>query len=135
MKKLKIIIFLITSFTLTLVGIEVLSADFQKGLTAYNNGDYATAMSEFKPLAEQGDRVAQHNLGVMYHNGEGVSLNYKTAIKWFTLSAEQGYVDSQLNLKIVKSNLYTTSPTAFLTDLTIPPNKYSFLSASCIIPP
>jgi uncharacterized protein len=33
------------------------SADFQKGLTAYNSGDYATALREWKPLAEQGDAI------------------------------------------------------------------------------
>ena len=34
-------------------------ADFQKGLTAYKNGDYATALREWKPLAEQGDAHAR----------------------------------------------------------------------------
>ena len=29
------------------------SADSQKGLDAYNAGDYATAMKEWRPLAEQ----------------------------------------------------------------------------------
>jgi hypothetical protein len=28
------------------------SADFQKGLTAYDNGDYATALRELTPLAD-----------------------------------------------------------------------------------
>ena len=31
------------------------SADFQKGLNAYNSEDLATALSEFAPLAEQGN--------------------------------------------------------------------------------
>ena len=39
-------------------------ADFDKGWEAYYNGDYATALKEFKPLAEQGDAKAQFNLGV-----------------------------------------------------------------------
>ena len=30
------------------------SADFQKGYTAYNMKDYATALREIKPLAEKG---------------------------------------------------------------------------------
>jgi len=38
------------------------SADLQKGLTAYQNGDYATALREWTPLAEQGDADAQFNL-------------------------------------------------------------------------
>ena len=46
------------------------SADLQKGLTAYKSGDYATALREWKPLAEQGDARAQYNLGQMYYNGE-----------------------------------------------------------------
>ena len=28
--------------------------DFNKGVGAYNAGDYATAIQEFRPLAEQG---------------------------------------------------------------------------------
>ena len=38
------------------------SADLQKGKTAYESGDYATAVREWKPLAEQGDADAQFNL-------------------------------------------------------------------------
>ena len=30
-------------------------ADFQKGLTATQSGDYATTLRQFQPLAEQGD--------------------------------------------------------------------------------
>jgi uncharacterized protein len=39
------------------------SADFQKGLTAYQSGDYATALREWRPLAEQGDEIAQTSVG------------------------------------------------------------------------
>jgi hypothetical protein len=41
------------------------SANFQYGLNAYNKGDYATALKQWTPLAEQGFANAQHNLGVM----------------------------------------------------------------------
>ncbi len=47
------------------------AADFQKGLDAANAGDFATALEEWKPLAEQGDASAQFNLGIMYANGRG----------------------------------------------------------------
>ena len=46
-------------------------ADFQKGLDAYQSGDYATALKEWEPLAEQGNADAQYNLGVMYYQGKG----------------------------------------------------------------
>ena len=49
-----------------------LSADLQTGLAAYSSDDYATALREWKPLAEQGNADAQNNLGVLYEEGEGV---------------------------------------------------------------
>ena len=52
-----------------------MSVDFQKGLTAYESGDYATALREWEPLAEQGDADAQFFLGEMYWRGQGVPQN------------------------------------------------------------
>jgi S1-C subfamily serine protease len=80
------------------------SADFQKGLTAYNSGDYATALREWRPLAEQGDASAQHNLGVMYDEGQGVLQDYKTAVKWYRLAAKQGNASAQYSLGVMYDN-------------------------------
>jgi TPR repeat protein len=74
------------------------SADFQKGSTAYQSSDCATALPEPTPLAKQGNAVAQYNLGHMYYNGQGVPQDYKTAVKWWKLAAEQGYARAQHNL-------------------------------------
>jgi hypothetical protein len=41
-----------------LVGTPAFSADYQKGMTAYKSGDYATALREWTPLAEQGSADA-----------------------------------------------------------------------------
>ncbi len=80
------------------------SVDFDKGLVAYQNGDYKTALQEWQPLAEQGDADAQYNLGLLYDNGEGVPQDYKTAAKWYTLSAEQGDAKAQFNLGFMYRN-------------------------------
>ncbi len=81
----------ISLFIVTLVMSSVTaSADFQKGLDAYNAGDYASALKEWKLLADQGDANAQYNLGVMYANGEGVP-HYVEAYKWLNLAAAQGH--------------------------------------------
>ena len=56
------------------------SADFLKGFDAAERGDYATALKEWTPLAEQGDADAQSNLGVMYDNGAGVPQDDKAAV-------------------------------------------------------
>ena len=44
-----------------------------KGFEAAQSGDFETALKEWKPLAEGGESVAQHNLGLMYDNGWGSS--------------------------------------------------------------
>ncbi len=71
------------------------AADFSKGLDAYNLGDFKTALAEWTPLAEAGHAYAQAILGKMYENGEGVPQDYKEAVKWYRLAAEQGQVNAQ----------------------------------------
>ena len=65
-----------------LVGTPAFSADFQKGLTAAQSGDFATALREWTPLAKQGDADAQFNLGAMYAKGQGVIQDNVYAHMW-----------------------------------------------------
>ena len=67
--------------------------------SAYETGAYATALSEWKPQAEQGNGYAQHNLGQIYIRGHGVPQDDKTAVKWWKLAAEQGHAKAQNNLR------------------------------------
>ena len=94
---------LITFFTIIfcMTSSIVWSADLQKGVTAAQKGDFATALREWTPLAEQGNAFAQFNLGVLYGQGMGVIQDYKTALKWYRLSAEQGNADAQFNLGVM----------------------------------
>ena len=85
--------------SLLLANVSVCSAqDLQKGLEAAQKGDFAAALREWRPLAEQGDAEAQNNLGVMYGNGRGVTQDYKEAVKWYRLAADQGDRGSQKQL-------------------------------------
>ena len=83
------------------------SADFHKGLTAHESGDYATALREWEPLAEQGYASAQYNLGVMYRDGQGVPQNYETAFKWYRLAAGQEYDRSQFNFGVMLGKVHS----------------------------
>ena len=74
------------------------SADFDKGRTAYEKGDFEIALKELKPLAEQGDVNAQFYLALMYDDGDGVPEDAKEAVRWYQLAAEQGYASAQHNL-------------------------------------
>ena len=98
MKKLTLATLLILSCT------TAWAADFDKGVAAYKAGDFATALAEWRPLAEQGYAKAQSNLGLMYFNGEGAIKDYKEAVKWFRLAAEQGNVSAQTSLGLMHAN-------------------------------
>ena len=84
-----------------LLGVPSYSADFNKGLTAAQSGDFATALKEWKPLAEEGNAAAQNNLGLMYDNGWGVPQDYKESVYWYRLAVEQGYEVAQYNLGLM----------------------------------
>ena len=78
------------------------SADLSKGEIAYQNGDYATALKELMPLAEQGDAKAQWRLGWMFDYGDGIlPEDDKQAVRWYTLAAEQGYAKAQYALGLM----------------------------------
>ena len=66
------------------------AADFNAGLQAAERGDFATAMREWRPLAEAGDADAQYNLGIIYGSGYGVAEDSVQAYAWFSLAAAQG---------------------------------------------
>ena len=76
------------------------SQDWQKGLSAYKSGDFATALRKWTTLAKQEDASAQNNLGQMYRRGRGVPEDYQTAAEWYTLAAEQGDAIAQYNLGV-----------------------------------
>jgi uncharacterized protein len=73
-------------------------ADFQAGMDANIRGDYTTALREWRPLAEQGDALAQYNLGVLYRKGRGVPQDDVQARQWYAKAAAQGQAKAQFNL-------------------------------------
>jgi hypothetical protein len=83
-------------------GGTVWAQDLNKGLKAAQSGDFATALKEWKPLAEQGLALAQFNLGWMYDDGKGVTQDYAESAKWFRKGAEQGDAKSQRKLENLK---------------------------------
>jgi len=53
------------------------------------------SLSDLRKLADQGDAEAQWQMGVRYHNGEGVPHDDAQAMQWFLRAAEQGNVAAQ----------------------------------------
>jgi uncharacterized protein len=76
-----------------------------QGYEAYQKGDYGEALRLWGLAAEQGNSVAQFNLGVMYANGRGGLLKDDVkAVEWNQKAAEQGEADAQYNLGVMYAN-------------------------------
>jgi TPR repeat protein len=100
--RLKLPIALLAAFVF--VGCSTVSADYyEQGHVAYERGDYATALKEWKQGAEQGDPKSQYELGLSYAKGEGAPRDDAEAVKWYRKAAEQGEGASQNNLGLMYS--------------------------------
>jgi len=73
-------------------------AGLDEGLEAYKNHDYETALREMKPLAEQGNLIAQQMMGDIYAIGGGVKIDNEQAVIWWTKAAENGNPEAQWQL-------------------------------------
>jgi TPR repeat protein len=70
-------------------------AGLKEGLGAYDRAEYATALKELTPPAEEGNAKAQYRLGKMFNLGQGLPPDKKEAAKWFHLAAQQGLAEAQ----------------------------------------
>ena len=79
-------------------------ADYAAGQKAYDAGDYAASMREWRPLAEAGDADAQWGVGIIYRFGRGVAVDNEKAVRWYTRSARQGNMYGQYALGYMFNN-------------------------------
>lgn len=75
---------------LLIIGIAPMFADFQAGKRAFEKGDFATALSEWLPLAEKGDTESQRRVGELYEKGQGVVSSKALALNWYRRAAQEG---------------------------------------------
>jgi TPR repeat protein len=67
-------------------------------------GNYAIAYCLWQPLAEQGDSQAQYNIGWMYHNGYGLTIDDQKALSWWLKAATTGSADAHFALGELYAN-------------------------------
>jgi len=72
--------------------------DFNQGVTAAQQGNYAQAYCIWKPLADVGHAEAQYRLGWLYAKGLGLAVDEATAIYWWKLAADLGHADALFSL-------------------------------------
>lgn len=79
---------------------------YERGIEAASNYRYSEALMHFMAAAEQGDRSAQRNLGLMFLYGDRlygheVQRNLAQAKRWFQAAAANGCEVSQFMLKVM----------------------------------
>ena len=82
-------------------GVDQNDAEALKWLRLAALQGHPDALKWYQKTADEGNAIAQYNLGLMYAKGEGVDQNDAEALKWFRLAAEQGSAVAQYNLGIM----------------------------------
>lgn len=74
---------------------SALAAGLDEAVGHYQRGNFAEAAKQLKPLAEQGNAIAQLLLGDLLLQGRGVPQNHAEAAKLLRKSADQGMPEAQ----------------------------------------
>ena len=78
-----------------ILAFPALAQSVRAGVEAWQQGDYAGAVGEWRPLADRGDADAQFNLGHAYRLGRGVPQNMGMAEQLYERAARAGHVEAQ----------------------------------------
>ncbi|HSS71686.1 MAG TPA: tetratricopeptide repeat protein [Casimicrobiaceae bacterium] len=76
-------------------------AGLKEGYDALARQDYATAIKEYRPLAERGNAEAQYRIGRMYEFGKGYPQDKAEGIAWIRKAAAQNHADAQQELGFI----------------------------------
>jgi TPR repeat protein len=77
------------------------AADVKAGVDAWQAGNFAAAIAQWRPLADAGDADAQYNLGQAYKLGRGVPLDLRVAQGWYEKAARQGHPQAEAILGLI----------------------------------
>jgi hypothetical protein len=76
-------------------------AGLKEGYEALARKDYATAIKEYRPLAERRNAEAQYRIGRMYEFGQGYPQDKAQGIAWVRKAAAQNHADAQQELGVI----------------------------------
>lgn len=83
-------------FFLAMMFVTDVTAAEDRGLVAWEGGDFKKAFEEWKSYADKGDSGAQYSIGLLFRDGKGVPKDEKRALLYFQKAAEQGHANAQL---------------------------------------
>ena len=77
------------------------AAQLARALTAYQSGDYETAIGLWRALANWGDPIASYYLGRLYEEGRGVPQDYQLALRMYARAARHGLPEAETQLGMI----------------------------------
>ena len=81
-----------------LLGAPMAKADFSDGWMAVHQGDYPSAVTQWRELGQAGHVDVQFNLGVLYESGLLGEPDYEEAATWYGYAAARGLPAAQQRL-------------------------------------
>lgn len=76
----------------------------ERACDAYEAGNLVDAVRQFQKAARLGNPNAQINLGNLYDAGEGVEMNFQSAVRCYRLAAKNGLPEAAYNLAVAYRN-------------------------------
>src|SRR5689334_23832199 len=76
-------------FLLATMAVPARAGPLEDAKAAHERGDDDTAVRLIRPLADQGNAIAEFDLGMMYDAGLGVPLDHAEAAQWYRRAAEK----------------------------------------------
>lgn len=70
----------------------------------------ARSLNEWRRMAEEGQAIAQYNLGLIHEYGRGVAQNDVEAVEWYRKASVQGMSAAQYKLGIMYDNGWGVAP-------------------------
>lgn len=77
---------------------------------ALARGDETAAFDQFLRRAENGDPIAQNNVGVLFLKGQGTTRDFAEARRWFQSAADEGLPGAMHNLGVLYLRGHGTTP-------------------------
>jgi uncharacterized protein len=88
---------LVATVLATAIVAPAMAATVKDGVDAWQRGDYARAVTVWRPLADQGDPDAAFNLAQAYKLGRGVTTDLGQAKLWYGKAAQGGHAQAAAN--------------------------------------
>lgn len=73
----------------------------KEGLEAARAGNFEKALSEWLPLAREGNPAAAYDVAQLYRRGQGVKQDFAQAARWYRVAAERSHPVAQYNLAVL----------------------------------